>query len=96
MHIKSALAEAIVFPWKRDFILIIDEDKTRKEDENSTIRSVKKITDFVRSNGQHRFGGYALINDVLYCTGGMVDLYGGCHDLVHCQNLLEPKRMDVF
>lgn len=74
------------FAWK-GFILIIDEDKRGKK-----MKLFNPVTgsmvNFINSNGQHRFGGYALMNNVLYCTGGMVG-YFECHDLVHCTNLLE-------
>lgn len=74
------------FAWK-GFILIIDEDKRGKK-----MKLFNPVTgsmvNFLNSNGQHRFGGYALMNNVLYCTGGMVD-YFECHDIVHCTDLLE-------
>lgn len=73
------------FVW-RGFLLIIDEDKRgRKIQLFNPVTG--EMTDFINSNGQHRFGGYALMDDTLYCTGGMVE-YFECHDLVHCTSLL--------
>lgn len=73
--------------WK-GFILIIDEDKRCKK-----MKLYNPVTgemaQFLNTHGQHRFGGYALMNNMLYCTGGMYETFG-CHDLVHCIDLLEP------
>lgn len=74
----------------RGFLLIIDEDQRGKRLKLYN-PITKELKPFIRSHGGHRFGGYVLVKDVLYCTGGVASWGSGQHDLVHYQDLTLPK-----
>ncbi len=48
--------------------------------------STQTMTDFIRTHGQHRFGGYIIHRDVLYCVGGVAGMFGA-NDMVHYYNM---------
>ena len=69
----------------RGFIVIIDEN-TRGKCAMLFDPVTGTMTDLVSTEGQHVFGAYAIVDDVLYCTGGLVTGFQP-HDLVHWASL---------
>ena len=83
-NIKIGMGDCLAY---RGLLLIIDEDPKGRRTKiyNPVTQSVE---DFTRSHGVHRFGGYIIMDDNLYCTGGMSDKFRA-NDLVHYKDITE-------
>ena len=83
-NIKIGMGDCLPY---RGLLLIIDEDtKGRRMKIYNPV--TQSVDDFTRSHGAHRFGGYMILGDLLYCTGGVSDRFRP-NNFVHCKDLTE-------
>ena len=56
--------------------------------------ATEKMVDFIHTHGHHKFGGYVIFDEALYCSGGLSQQLIA-NDMVHCVSLREqPTKED--
>ena len=86
MKVAVSLGDCLTY---QGLLILIDEDLRGKR--MVVYNPVSgRLERFIRSHGHHRFGGYAMQGDSLFCTGGVAGMFK-THDLVHCQDFSDPE-----
>lgn len=83
-HLSVGVGTGDALPYC-GFILILDENLRGRK-----IRLYNPVTEtatsFIHTHGQHRFGGYVIFDEVLYCSGGLTQQLA-TNDMLHCASL---------